>query len=112
MLSHYKEGAYLGKAQKLSVFPQDPTCSDAACLKALVPLATSSVAVVSALKEQPSQATALHVSCTCSCIQVYWKKAYLVKQETSKVPHLQLGTVFPILSVLINQLIILSCSPD
>lgn len=112
MLSHYTERAYLGKAKKLSAFPQDPTCSDIACLKALVPLATISAVVVSALKEQPCQATALHVSCTCSCIQVYWKTAYFAQQETSKGPHLQLGIVFPILSVLINQLIILSCSPD
>lgn len=61
MLLHYREGAYLGKAKKLPVLPQDPTCSGAACLKALVPVATSSAVVVSALKEQPSQATALHV---------------------------------------------------
>lgn len=43
------------------------------------------------------------VSGTCSCIQVYWKTAYLVQQETSTVPHLQLGIVFPILSALIKQ---------
>lgn len=60
MLSDCIEGApHLAKAKKHSAFPQDPTCSGAACLKALVPVATSSAVVASVPKEQSSQATAI-----------------------------------------------------
>lgn len=105
MLSHYTAS---GKGKKLSVFPQDPTCPGAACLKALVPAGRSSAVAASALKNFCT--LGLQLFMCVRHLQLYPSlledTAYLVQQETFKVPHLQSGIVLP------NQATIFSCSPD
>lgn len=95
MLSHCIEGAHhLPKAKNLSVFPQYPTCSGAACLKALVPAATSSAVAASALKEQSSQATALQeCQAPATVPKSTGRQLILFSRKTSEAPHLQLGIV-------------------